>query len=157
VTRHVVATATAIGGDVHARVADGTRSDAGALASALAGEPAALFEMGEAAEPVEKLSDDRLRTRRQLAALRNGRHPIGLNFGITLRLHPAAPPADDRHAPGPRCGTCVFRQMWGEQPHPKCLRGGCTFATHSAGSDVRAWWGACEYYEPVQQGEGAQR
>jgi hypothetical protein len=36
-TRTVVATATAIGGDVHARVADGTRTDAAALASALAG------------------------------------------------------------------------------------------------------------------------
>jgi hypothetical protein len=37
VTRTVVATATAIGGDVHARVADGTRTDALALVSALAG------------------------------------------------------------------------------------------------------------------------
>ena len=106
----------------------------------------ALFDM-EAA-PVAGLSADRRRTVRQLEALRNGQHPIGLGAGIVMRLHPDAPPADDRTAPGPRCGACRFRGNWGAHGFPKCLRGdGEPFAAHSASSDCRAWWSACEYWE----------
>jgi len=109
---------------------------------------AALFDMESVpAEPAGKLSADRRRTIRQLEALRHGRHPLGLCFGARLRLHPDAPPADDRAAPGPRCGTCVFRQPWGAHGFAKCLRGEGGWATHSASSDVRAWWPGCEHWE----------
>lgn len=118
-----------------------------------------LFDMGTP-EPAEKLSAGRRRTIRQLAALRNGQHPIGLCFGITLRLHPDAPPVDDKDAPGPRCGSCVFREHWGAHSFPKCLRGEShPFASHSGSSDCRAFWPACEHYEAKadlteEKGEG---
>jgi hypothetical protein len=123
-------------------------------------EPGALFDMappGLADEAVAggRLSDGRRRTIRQLALLRSGRHPIGM-----LRLHPDAPPAGDRDAPGPRCGTCRFREMAdsnGNRSFPKCLRGWDgdpvrepPYATHGAATDCRAWWPACEYYEATR-------
>lgn len=113
-------------------------------------ETGILFDMAaETREPPEKLSQQRRRTIRQLALLEAGRHPLTAVAGRPLRLHPDAPPAADRQAPGPRCGTCRFRDHWGAQSFPKCLRGESQpFATHAAATDCRAWWPACDHWEP---------
>jgi hypothetical protein len=144
VSRSLVAAVTVIGGEVHAAIAPGFGTP---------GEALALFDMDPVpAGPVpERESADRRRTRRQLEALGHGQHPLGLCFGVRLRLHPEAPPADDRGAPGPRCGACVSRQPWGAHGFAKCLRGEGGWATHSAASDVRAWWPACEHWEAVPE------
>ncbi|HZB31246.1 MAG TPA: hypothetical protein VE465_13865 [Streptosporangiaceae bacterium] len=124
-------------------------------------KPDALFDVDPAAivppEPTEKLSAQRRRTSRQTEALRGGRHPIGLAVGVPLRLHPDAPPPGDKTAAGPRCGGCRFREATGhgKHPFPKCLRGwdgnprkDPPFASHGAATDCRAWWPACEHWEP---------
>lgn len=122
----------------------------------------ALFDLDPAAivppAPKEELSAQRRRTVRQAEALRAGRHPLGLLGGV-LRLHPDAPPAGDRKAPGPRCGTCWHREPMrgaGDRYFPKCLRGWpggsldkAPYASYSAATDCRAWWPACEHWEPT--------
>jgi hypothetical protein len=107
-------------------------------------------------EPAEKLSEGRRRTLRQKQAMEHGSHPLSL-LGAFLRLHPEAPPAGDRKAPGPRCGTCRFaegnvggylkctRGRSGEIGTPSFRRG--PYETHGGGSDLRAYWPACERYE----------
>jgi len=49
------------------------------------------------------------------------------------------------------CGNCRFREVFGraKRGYPKCTYGGDTppRATHSAASDVRAWWPACTDHE----------
>lgn len=123
----------------------------------------ALFDMSvPAPEPAEKLSDGRRRTIRQLEALRHGQHPIGLSFDIVMRLHPDAPPADDRSAPGPRCGSCRFRELAtsnGNKSFPKCLLGwdgdyrrDPPYASHGAATDCRAWWPGCQHWERAEDG-----
>lgn len=117
-----------------------------------------LFDIEPAAapEPGRKLSTDARRTVRQAEALAHGRHPLGISFS-PVRLHPDAPPADDRKAPGPRCGGCLFivRNAWG---YLKCTRGRSgeigtpSFRsgpreTHGAATDLRAWWPGCERWE----------
>lgn len=112
--------------------------------------------------PPEKLSPDRARTLRQAAALANGRHPLQPIAGH-LRLHPEAAPHDDRTAPGRRCGNCWYRQTldYHAKTWPKCTYGatsptdtapgGAPRISHSAASDVRAWWPGCtdhSYGEP---------
>jgi len=98
------------------------------------------------------LSADRRRTIRQLAMLRRGRHPIG-----EARLHPDAPPADDRETPGPRCGSCWYRQVLDHHGKgwPKCLRNDGIWVAHSTASDVRAWWPACVSYSAGDQAVSA--
>jgi len=97
--------------------------------------------------PEPKLSTDRRRTIRQLNLLRRGRHPIG-----NARLHPDAPPADDRDAPGPRCGSCWYRELLHRsRAWPKCTKHDGIWVTHSASSDVRAWWPACVDYSAGDQ------
>lgn len=122
-------------------------------------QPEALFHVDEPRPAqVEELSADRRRTIRQLDALRHGRHPLGLVIDYPIRLHPDAPPADDREADGPRCGGCRFRQVLGyhTRSYPKCLRGGDQdrgtgpFVAHSTATDVRRWWPACEHWEAGQ-------
>jgi hypothetical protein len=122
----------------------------------------ALFDLDPAQirepEPAEHLSAQRRRTLRQADALRAGRHPLGLTAHAPLRLHADAPPADDKKAPGPRCGTCSHRDLTtsnGTGPFPKCLRGWpggsldqAPYASHGAATDCRAWWPACTYWEP---------
>jgi len=129
-------------------------------------EPA-LFDVDPVplAEPGPKLSGDRRRTLRQAQALANGRHPLALVHGTPLRLHPDAPPADDRKAPGPRCGGCTFIER--QDGWLKCTRGRSgeiytktfrrgPYETHGAATDIRAWWPGCEKWEPVNMtGEGA--
>jgi hypothetical protein len=107
-------------------------------------------------DPGPKLSDGRRRTIRQAQALANGRHPLGLVHGTPLRLHPDAPPAGDRKAPGPRCGSCVFIER--QDQWLKCTRGRAgeiftrsfrrgPYETRGAATDLRAWWPACEKWE----------
>lgn len=101
--------------------------------------------------PEEKLSPDRKRTRRQMAALTRGQHPLSLALRTPLPLHTDAAPAGDIRAEGLRCGTCRFRELLGhhDRSHPKCRAGGDVRVTHGAGTDVRAWWPACHDYEPA--------
>jgi hypothetical protein len=109
----------------------------------------ALFGMDPAAPEPERESADRRRTKRQLAILAAGRHPLSLlPWTQPVRLHPDAPPAGDRKAPGPRCGTCRFIEPWGAHGFLKCLRGqNAPYATHGAATDLRRWWPACEHWE----------
>lgn len=52
------------------------------------------------------------------------------------------------------CGSCANRRMVTYAgSYPKCfltLDGGATYPlfSHSEATDVRAWWPACEHYEP---------
>ncbi|MFG3439900.1 hypothetical protein ACGF0J_21855 [Nonomuraea sp. NPDC047897] len=87
-------------------------------------------------------SADRARTRRQRELLAAGRHPLTAVLTRPLRLHAEAAPADDRQAPGRRCGGCRFRQTsgWG---FPKCMFGDGIRASRGAATDCRAWWPAC--------------
>ena len=106
-------------------------------------------------EPAEVLSGDRRRTLRQADAIARGRHPLELALGSPLRLHAEAAPADDRTAPGLRCGTCRFRELLGyhDHKHAKCLFSSTDRrwprVTHGAATDVRAWWPACRDYQPA--------
>jgi hypothetical protein len=119
-----------------------------------------LFDMdsGGAGEPAEKLSDGRRRTLRQAQAMEHGSHPLAL-LGTHLRLHPDAPPAGDRKAPGPRCGGCAFIER-NERDYLKCTRGRsgeiCTpsfrsgpYETHGGATDLRAFWPGCEFWKPA--------
>ncbi|GAA3223046.1 hypothetical protein [Actinocorallia longicatena] len=96
------------------------------------------------AEP--KLSVDRRRTAKQQAALARGAHPTSLYFQRTVRLHPDAAPADSRTADGLRCRTCarLSNNGWG---YLKCSNVG---DSHSAATDMRAWWPACVNYEAAR-------
>ncbi|WP_431728630.1 hypothetical protein [Verrucosispora sp. TAA-831] len=100
--------------------------------------------------PAEKLSADRRRTQRQAAILAAGQHPLGLAIGRHLPLHPDAPPADDRQATGPRCGSCWYREVLGHhnQSYGKCTADDGSRISHGAGTDVRRWWPACRDYSP---------
>jgi hypothetical protein len=87
-------------------------------------------------EPVEKLSADRRRTLRQHADVERGRHPL---TGGRLAADPDA-----------KCGNCAHRHVYGhhDRSYPKCTYGdGMPRATHSAASDVRAWWPGCTDHE----------
>jgi hypothetical protein len=126
------------------------------------GEPT-LFDMEPppAAEPEPELSADRRRTLRQAQALERGHHPLSLLGRPPVRLHPDAPPAGDRKAPGPRCGDCEFiarKEQW-----LKCTRGRSgeygtrtfrcgPYETHGAATDLRAWWPGCERWEARRDG-----
>lgn len=108
--------------------------------------------------PAEKLSAERRRTIRQAEALARGRHPLGLALGCTIRLHDEAAPADDRTAPGRRCGNCKFRELFGyhTRSYAKCAVGyterrGYPRITHGAGTDVRAWWPACRDHQHTEE------
>lgn len=115
---------------------------------------AALFDAEPytvATDEPEHLSADRRRTLRLTRDLALGRHPL-----TGGRLHPDAAPADDRTAPGARCGTCRFRVTGGQ--YPKCRwpdPGEYRIAklprvTHGPATDVRAWWPACTDWQPTE-------
>ncbi|HET6868929.1 MAG TPA: hypothetical protein VFH80_23660 [Solirubrobacteraceae bacterium] len=110
------------------------------------------------AEP--QLSADRRRTLRQAQYVANGVHPLTRG-----PLHPLA--SRHRDADSPKsdpftCGSCYFREVlrWHARSYAKCvlpnpLSGADAPAdriysrvTHSAASDVRAWWPACRDYSP---------
>lgn len=101
-----------------------------------------LFDAGPYRTPPEpELGADARRTQRNLAALAAGRHPVS-----GRALHMDAPPADDRAAAGPRCGTCtrLFRKVR-SGTYLKCGLN----ATGGPGTDLRAWWPACAEYNPA--------
>jgi hypothetical protein len=81
------------------------------------------------------LSADRRRTLRQRAAIDAGRHPL---MGPPLADHPDA-----------RCGNCRFRELWRhhDRSYPKCVIDDGAHVSHSAASDVRAWWPGCRKHE----------
>lgn len=86
-------------------------------------------------EPVERLSPDRRRTRRQRDAIAAGRHPLTggpINHAGT-------------------CGTCQHRMAGGQDRYPKCLLKGpddrYLYVTSGAATDCRAWWPACDRFE----------
>lgn len=91
------------------------------------------------------LSADRRRTQQQKARLTVGLHPLQPIAGIRLPLHAEAAPASDRRAPGRRCGNCAHREVLLHHggAFPKCWYGDGYMATHSAASDCRGWWPAC--------------
>ncbi|MEU8023739.1 hypothetical protein AB0B88_16140 [Micromonospora haikouensis] len=106
-----------------------------------------------ATEPPAPLSAGRRLTLRQAATLDGGRHPLTRG-----PLHPDAAPADDRRAPGHRCGTCQHRRPVGgtARSYPKCWHGWSgrpedTPPRYSGGpaTDVRAWWPACRDHQPA--------
>jgi hypothetical protein len=119
---------------------------------------AALFDVTPAPrpDPGPPVSATVRRTRRQAAMLTRGVHPLAPPLGYPLRLHAEAAPTDGRGAPGRRCGNCRFREVLGhhDRSYAKCLAPGLLSAeaykrlgpprvSHSAATDVRAWWPAC--------------
>lgn len=119
-------------------------------------EQMALFDIdppppGEPAPPPDPVSAGRKLLARQARQLARGEHPLG------GRLHALAAPADDRDAPGLRCGSCRFRVPinGGQRDWPKCTLGAPEDrphlgprVTHGGASDVRRWWPACTAHEP---------
>lgn len=117
----------------------------------------------------ERLSADRRRTLRQAEDITRGQHPLarvlpGSDNHGHLPLHPDAAPADDRRAPGPRCGNCRFRRTrhHHDQAYAKCIYPGTWGAdqyelhgpprvTGGPASDVRSWWPGCRDWEPGDQ------
>lgn len=112
-----------------------------------------LFDIDPAQIPPEppKLSPDARRTQWQAEILAAGYHPLSGG-----KLHPEAAPADDRTAPGRRCGNCRFREVLGyhQRSYAKCVHPGDLGAdeidllgpprvTHGAASDCRSWWPGC--------------
>lgn len=94
-----------------------------------------------------ELSADRRRTKRQLERVRDGRHP--LTRGPLHRLASTdAAPGDETGLPF-RCGSCRFRRLerWHNRSFPKCVVFDGARMSHSAATDVRAWWPACRDYE----------
>lgn len=111
--------------------------------------------------PPEKISAGRRTAQIQAERLAAGVHPLAGVVGYQIRLHPDAPVADDRTAPGPRCGTCWFRRVLPhhQRSYPKCLHPGRLGAdeveklgyprvSNGAASDVRRWWPACVDHSP---------
>lgn len=131
-----------------------------------------LFDGYEPAEPMPDpyagLSADQRRTKRQAANVAAGIHPLtrGPLHELASRHRDATSPKDDPFT----CGSCWFREvlLYHNTSFPKCcLPGpervyckgpdgtwryetveGTPRATHSAASDVRAWWPACPDYSP---------
>jgi hypothetical protein len=123
------------------------------------------------AEPPPEESAGVRRTKRQAALLAGRRHPLSSPLGISLWLHAEAAPADDKDAPGRRCGNCRWRQSMrgGNRSYAKCFapglvsaetyeRCGPPRASHSEATDIRAWWPACkdhEYGDPALSPDAA--
>jgi len=85
------------------------------------------------------------RTKRQLADITAGRHPLTRG-----PLHPDAPTdPQNRSTPGKRCGTCNHRTPGTHNgtSYPKCRAHEGRYLTHGAATDVRAWWPACDTHE----------
>lgn len=113
----------------------------------------ALFEIPDGARVAKPPPESpRSLTERQMAKMRRGTHPLSMPGWPVIWLHKDAPPPDDLTAPGPRCGSCRFRDLiqaenW--KRYPKCgAPGRDHLLSHSAASDVRSWWPACREYEP---------
>lgn len=115
----------------------------------------ALFPIPDGAR-VEKADSPRTLAERQMAKMRRGLHPLSMPGRLVIRLHKDAPPPEDLRAPGPRCGSCRFRQLvqaenW--RTYPKCAKPGrSSILTHSNATDVKNWFPACHEYEPKPDG-----
>lgn len=109
--------------------------------------------------PVERNPDKR-RMQLQMEKFAAGYHPI-----TGMKLHAEAGPADDRTAPGRRCGTCRFRVVlpYHRKSFPKCLNPGTygadeidqvgpPFVSHGAATDVRRWFPACDDHSYADRG-----
>lgn len=110
------------------------------------GDP--LLDVEEFENPALRATFTRQLTRRQAFLVRLGWHPLARALKRNLRLHrdAIADPAVRRG--GPRCGTCVFRQLRGgaERDYPKCWLDPLK-VTRGPATDVRAWWPACTEYQ----------
>lgn len=95
-----------------------------------------LFDTPSPMDQNEPLSADRRRTLRQQAAIANGRNPAtGLRF-----------------IPDHQCRECVHavRVHNGNRSHWKCTQSKLGL-THSAASDIRISWPACELFVEVER------
>lgn len=99
------------------------------------------------------LSADRRRTLRQAENIADGIHPLtgGPLHSLASVYRDAAAPKDDPFT----CGSCYFRASlrYHNGTYAKCVLGATTdkpgpYVTHSAATDVRAWWPACRDYSP---------
>lgn len=116
------------------------------------------FEPPPSSEPEPGLSADRRRTQRQADDIALGRHPLtrGTLHSLASRHRDASSPKDDPFT----CGSCYFRTVmrYHGKTFAKCLFDPRRSAddtldkyarvSHSAASDVRAWWPACADYSP---------
>lgn len=113
-----------------------------------------LFAME--AEPIpEKLSADRSRTLRQIAAIGGGSHPLALVVA-GIRRHPetvggAYAKGDPKDRPF-TCGTCVHRESlrYHDGSYPKCVFGDGARISHGSGTDTRSYWPACTDWKVTQ-------
>jgi hypothetical protein len=96
-------------------------------------DPALEAAAAEAAR-VAALSPDRRRTERQRRDVEAGRHPL---MGSPTRPELGT------------CGDCVHRVLVGyhSRTYPKCDAAAWP-SSHSPTSDCRAWWPACDKFEP---------
>lgn len=100
------------------------------------------------------LSADRRRTLRQAERIADGIHPLtgGPLHELASRHRDASAPKDDPFT----CGSCWFRQTfrYHDGSYAKCYFGvtnedrRAPRISHSAATDVRAWWPACRDYSP---------
>lgn len=101
---------------------------------------------------------------RQRSAMELGQHPLSIPAGTSIPLHADASP--DPEDGGPRCGSCAFRVMSrvASKPYPKCAfdpAAGAAVplavaprANHGLGTDVRAWWPACQDWSSKEEADG---
>lgn len=110
------------------------------------GEP--LIAPEECENPALRDTFTRQLTKRQAFLVRLGWHPLARALGRNLRLHRDAIADPTVRKGGPRCGTCVFRQLRGgaERDYPKCWLDPLK-VTRGPATDVRAWWPACTEYQ----------
>jgi hypothetical protein len=110
----------------------------------------ALFDGYEPAEavPAPKVSAGRRLTMRQAEAIAAGRHPLtgGPLHELASRHRDATSPKSDPFT----CGSCWFREVmpYHNKSYAKCWQADSKRVTHSAATDVRAWWPACRNYSP---------
>lgn len=99
------------------------------------------------------LSADRRRTLRQAERIADGIHPMtgGPLHELASRHRDAEAPKSDPFT----CGSCYFRDSlrYRGGSYAKCVLGATNdkpgpYMTHSAATDVRAWWPACRDYSP---------
>lgn len=77
---------------------------------------------------------------RQRAKLNVGLHPLsGVGGRGFLRLHANAAPADDKTAPGLRCGPCPLAGMVDGFERKQCS----VAPARSHAADLVNWWPAC--------------
>lgn len=110
------------------------------------GEP--LLTLEEVDAPELRPTYTRRLTKRQAFLIRLGWHPLARALKRNLRLHPDAVADPAVRKGGPRCGTCVFRQLRGgsSRDYPKCYLDPLK-VTRGPATDVRGWWPACTEYK----------